>query len=84
MTGYLNPLGAEMERYLNLLEKAGRYVRGIRDLFRELEACIPCNISKEEALSDAILFDWDQNLSCSPMTRKRKYSELSGFAGFLQ
>ena len=84
MTGYHNPLGAEMERYLNLLEKAGRYVRGIKGLFRELEVCIPCNVSKKEALSEAILFDWDQNLSCSPMTRKRKYSELNGFVGFLR
>jgi len=50
MTGYQNPLSIEMERYLDLLEKIGRYVRGIKGLFREPEACIPCNVSKEEAL----------------------------------
>lgn len=84
MTVYQNPLGTEMEHYLDLLEKAGRYVKGIKGLFREFDTCIPAGLSKEEALSDTILFAWDQNLSCSPMTRKRKYSELSGFVEFLR
>ena len=84
MTGYNNPLGKEMEQYLALLEKADRYVKGIKGLFRELDACIPEDVSKEEALSDTILFDWDKTLTCSPITRKRKYSELRSFIGFLQ
>jgi len=84
MTGYHNPLGEEMERYLDLLEKAGRYVKGIKGLFRELDYYIDSGLTKEEALSDTVLFNWDQSLTCSPVTRKRKYSELRSFSEFLR
>src|SRR5659263_47868 len=81
---YGNPLSVEMENYLNLLDKAGRYTLGVKGLFNELEVVIPKHISKEEALSSIVLFEWDRRLTGSPVTRKRKYSEIRGFMNFLQ
>lgn len=84
MSAYINPLGVEMTQYLELLEKAGRYIRGIEGLFRELDKYIPASIQKDKALSEDVLFSWDNSLTCSPVTRKRKYTELRGFMRFLQ
>lgn len=81
---YHNPLDLEMKLYLDVLKKSGRYSRGVECLFRELDVFIPKQVSKEEALSENILFEWDRSLTCSPVTRKKKHSELRGFMNFLQ
>lgn len=84
MNEYRNSLGEEMKQYLEFLEKAGRYTKTITSLFRELDCYIPANVEKENCLSKDVIFEWDKNLSCSPVTRKRKYTELRGFIRFLQ
>lgn len=84
MNVYHNPLKEEMGQYLTLLENAGRYTRSIAGLFRELERHIPDNAEKEHCLDKEVIFKWDKNLSCAPVTRKKKYTELRGFARFLQ
>lgn len=84
MNVYHNPLKEEMEQYLVLLGKAGRYTRSIAGLLRELERYIPDDAEKEHCLDKEVIFKWDKNLSCSPVTRKKKYTELRGFARFLQ
>lgn len=84
MNEYHNPLKEEMEQYLALLEKAGRYTRSIAGLFRELDCHIQDNAGKDHCLDEEAIFKWDQKLSCSPVTRKKKYTELRGFARFLQ
>lgn len=84
MNGYHNPLKEEMELYLSLLEKAGNYTKSISGLFRELDRHIPDNAGKGDCLSQEVVFKWDESLSCSPVTRKKKYTELRGFARFLQ
>lgn len=84
MNEYHNPLKEEMEQYLALLEKAGHYTRSIAVLFRELDRYIPDNAGKEYCLDRKTIFKWDQDLSCSPVTRKKKYTKLRGFIRFLQ
>lgn len=84
MSGYHNPLKEEMEQYLSILETAGRYTRSIAGLFRELDRHIPDNAGKENCLGQEVIFKWDESLSCSPVTRKKKYAELRGFTSFLQ
>lgn len=84
MNVYHNPLKEEMEQYLALLERAGRYTKSIAGLLRELERYIPNNAEKEHCLDKEVIYKWDKNLSCSPVTRKKKYTELRGFARFLQ
>ena len=84
MSRYRNPLCEEMEQYLELLNKTGHYTKTIASLFRELDRYIPDNTEKGHCLSKEVIFEWDKNLSCSPVTRKQKYTELRGFARFLQ
>lgn len=84
MNQYHNSLCEEMQQYLELLNKAGRYTKTIASLFRELDCYIPDDAEKRCCLSQEVIFEWDKNLSCSPATRKRKYTELRGFARYLQ
>ena len=72
------------EQYLSILETAGHYTRSIAGLFRELDRHIPDNTGKENCLGQEVIFKWDESLSCSPVTRKKKYAELRGFTSFLQ
>jgi integrase len=80
---YRNPLGKQMAGYVEALEQAEKDTSGIKCVFKELDACIPAGCAPEDALSPQIVFAWDSGLACSSITRKRKYSQLRGFAKYL-
>ena len=80
---FASVVAAEMERYLNLLREAGRYIYQIQSSLRSLDKYMVNNVLTQRTLEAKVISSWIKTRNVGSVTKSHDISNVKGFIKYL-